>query len=63
MLSELANDGMAILLVEHDVELVMRICADLYVLDFGEVIAHGTPKQVQADGAVQAAYLGVEVPA
>jgi branched-chain amino acid transport system ATP-binding protein len=63
LLTELAKDGMAILLVEHDVELVMRICADLYVLDFGEVIAHGTPKQVQADGAVQAAYLGVAVPA
>ena len=63
LLSELASDGMAILLVEHDVELVMRICADIYVLDFGNVIAHGTPAQVQANSAVQAAYLGVEVPA
>jgi branched-chain amino acid transport system ATP-binding protein len=63
LLTELAKDGMGILLVEHDVELVMRICAEVYVLDFGEVIAHGTPSQVQGDRAVQAAYLGVGVPA
>ena len=62
LLLELAADGMAILLVEHDVELVMRICEHLHVLDFGKLIAHGTPAQVQADGAVQAAYLGLDVP-
>ena len=62
LLTDLADDGMAILLVEHDVELVMRICAELYVLDFGELIAHGTPAQVQSDGAVQVAYLGMDVP-
>ncbi|HVV35936.1 MAG TPA: ABC transporter ATP-binding protein [Acidimicrobiales bacterium] len=62
LLLELAVDGMAILLVEHDVELVMRICEELYVLDFGRLIANGTPAQVQADGAVQAAYLGLDVP-
>ncbi|MEY2473839.1 MAG: branched-chain amino acid transport system ATP-binding protein [Actinomycetota bacterium] len=62
LLLDLARDGMAILLVEHDVELVMRICEHLYVLDFGKLIADGTPAQVQADGAVQAAYLGLDVP-
>ncbi len=58
LLLALANDGMAILLVEHDVELVMRVCSKVNVLDFGEMIAAGTPEQVQRDPAVQAAYLG-----
>jgi branched-chain amino acid transport system ATP-binding protein len=62
LLLDLARDGMAILLVEHDVALVMRICEELYVLDFGKLIANGTPAQVQADGAVQTAYLGLDVP-
>jgi ABC-2 type transport system ATP-binding protein len=60
LLEELAAEGMAILLVEHDVELVMRVCHDIYVLDFGRLIAHGAAKQVQANDAVQAAYLGAE---
>jgi len=63
LLTELAEGGMAILLVEHDVELVMRISKEIYVLDFGRVIAHGSPKEVQNNAEVQAAYLGVEIPA
>lgn len=61
LLVELACAGMAILLVEHDVDLVMRICHLVHVLDFGKIIAVGTPRQVQADPAVQAAYLGADI--
>lgn len=64
LLMVLAAEGMAVLLVEHDMELVMRICEHVYVLDFGHLLSEGTPAQVQADPAVQTAYLGAEtVPA
>ena len=58
VLVDLASRGIAVLLVEHDMSLVMNICDHVSVLDYGAVIAHGDPASVQANAAVQAAYLG-----
>ena len=58
LLLELAGRGLAILLVEHDMSFVMETCAYINVLDFGRIIAHGTPEQIQVDPEVQRAYLG-----
>ena len=58
LLGELAEGGIAILLVEHDVPLVMQVCDRIYVLDFGAILAQGSAAEVQADPRVQDAYLG-----
>ncbi|MFV2195232.1 ABC transporter ATP-binding protein [Nocardiopsis sp. LOL_012] len=52
------SNDMAVVLVEHHMDLVMKVCDHIVVLNFGQVISTGTPEQVQADPAVTRAYLG-----
>jgi branched-chain amino acid transport system ATP-binding protein len=58
LLRSLAGDGMAVVLVEHDMGLVMAVCDEVYVLDLGKVIASGPPDVIRNDETVLAAYLG-----
>jgi branched-chain amino acid transport system ATP-binding protein len=58
LLRELAADGLGVLLVEHDMNLVMHVCDLIHVLDLGNIIAVGTPTEIQHDQAVLQAYLG-----
>jgi branched-chain amino acid transport system ATP-binding protein len=60
LLRELAAEGRGVLMVEHDMDLVMGVCDEIHVLDFGSIIASGTPAQVRADRRVQEAYLGAD---
>ena len=53
-----AEQGISLLLVEHDVATVMKVSSNIFVLDFGQLIAVGTPDDVRNDEAVKAAYLG-----
>jgi ABC-type branched-subunit amino acid transport system ATPase component len=57
-LRRISEEGVSIILVDHDMHLVLNLCDDIYVLDFGTVISHGTPTDIRNDPSVAAAYLG-----
>jgi branched-chain amino acid transport system ATP-binding protein len=61
--SQLAGEGMGVLLIEHNIRFVTKQCRHVYVLDTGRLIAEGTPEQVVNDKAVITAYLGDDVDA
>ncbi|MEJ7928748.1 branched-chain amino acid ABC transporter ATP-binding protein/permease [Ramlibacter sp. AN1015] len=60
VLRQLRGEGMSILLVEHDMDLVMQVCDRMVVMEFGTRLMEGTPEDVQQSPAVRAAYLGTE---
>ena len=60
VLRQLQTEGVSILLVEHDMDLVMDVCDHLVVMEFGTLLTQGTPAQIQQDPRVRAAYLGTE---
>ena len=59
LITQLAADA-TVVVVEHRMDLMMSVCDSIAVLDFGKLIAHGTPEQVQSDPAVADAYLGTD---
>jgi branched-chain amino acid transport system permease protein len=60
VLRELGAQGIAILLVEHDMDLVMNVTGRIVVMEFGRLLMSGTPREVQASPVVRSAYLGFE---
>jgi len=59
-IEEIRAQGKAILLIEHDMNVIMSICSHISVLNFGELIAQGSPEEIQSNEAVIEAYLGRE---
>ncbi|WP_457389460.1 branched-chain amino acid ABC transporter ATP-binding protein/permease [Roseateles sp. P5_E1] len=60
VLRQLKGEGLSLLLVEHDMDFVMRLTDRIVVMEFGRWLTEGTPAEVQASPAVRAAYLGAD---
>ncbi len=57
---ELKAEGITVLVIEHDMSLIHHVCDSIYVLNFGQIIAHGTPEEIKQNPDVIEAYLGQE---
>ena len=61
LIRQVRDSGVTILLVEHDMQAVMGLCEKITVLNFGALLAEGTPEEIRSDPEVVSAYLGAPV--
>ncbi len=61
LITEIRDNGISILLIEHDMKLVMSLSDHIFVMDYGKKIAEGTPNQVRNNPEVIRAYLGEDM--
>ena len=61
LITSIRADGLALLLIEHDMKMVMRLSDQIFVMEYGRKIAEGSPEEVRHNPAVIKAYLGEEL--